>query len=218
MTTPDNTPVTAESARATLEAGGNRCPRCRLPDVTAWATEFLEDAQYQEMACPACGVQWTNVWELARLLVYGQGDNPDTFVMPAAPASAAASLPKVRTDPDLWTQQADGSWQKTYDPRTLGQVWEDIARALPAYGVDLGDFDYAGPTSLQGRDESFPRGYRWLTSFGVRGCSEGHFVHVAVVYFRHGEQVLETLFLAKTFAGWDAANALVTALNILLDA
>ncbi|MHB9130381.1 MAG: hypothetical protein ACYDBB_04720 [Armatimonadota bacterium] len=38
-----------------------------------------DGGQYQQMRCDACGVRWTNVWVFTRVLVYGQGDDPDTF-------------------------------------------------------------------------------------------------------------------------------------------
>jgi len=184
----------------------------------------VEDARYQEMSCPACDMRWTNVWDLTRLLVFGQGDDPDTFTLPVEPQTTALQitdallLPKVRTDPDLWTQAADGSWQKEHAPRTLGEVWEDIEAALPAYGIDLGEFDYAGPMFHQECARIFPHGYRWLTCFTVRGDSEGWFVHVVAIHSQDGKPVLETLYLAKTFAGWETALALANAITRMLDA
>ena len=134
----------------------------------------------------------------------------------------------VRTCPDEWIPQPDGQGTLVQHPRTIGEVWEDIVAALPAYGVDLRDFDYAGPASRTHRDKLFPQEYRWLACFGVRGCSEGWYVHVETVRSAwlagstpsldtEEGKVIETIYLAKTFAGWDTANALVAALTKILD-
>lgn len=139
------------------------------------------------------------------------------------------SRPRVRTDPDVWVQGPDGRWTCRHAPRTLGEVWDDIDAVLPAYGVDLGAFDYAGPLSQMERDRLFPDTFRWIACFTVRGASEGYYVHVAVVQddwvLTSGQpesaqeaQLLTTLFLAKTFQGWETALALVNALTQLLDA
>ena len=130
--------------------------------------------------------------------------------------------PTIRTDPDVWIQHPDGQWERVHNPRTLGDVWNDIVATLPAYGIDLNDFDYAGPVCRTDRDQLFPQGYRWLACFTVRGCSEGWFVHVATVSSKSVEgweeaQVVVTLFLAKTFNGWATANALANALAVMLD-
>lgn len=136
--------------------------------------------------------------------------------------------PKVRTDPDEWIQQPDGHWECRHAPRTLGAVWDDITAALPAYGVDLAAFDYAGPLTVQDRDRLFPQSFRWIACFAVRGCSEGWYVHLGVVRHdwvltrehpdaTHEADLLTTLFLAKTFEGWETALALVSALTQLLD-
>ena len=221
MTT-TNPVVTTETAQATLEAGGYQCPRCFAQIVKRQSAEHVENAQYEEIVCPACELRWTNVWELTRLLVFGQGEDPDTFTLPVeaeqtAPSSPRCAPAEVRTDPDLWTQGADGAWQKTHATRTLGEVWDDIMAALPAYGIDLGEFDYAGPVFHQARERIFPYGYRWLTCFAVRGDSEGWYVHVVTVRNQVEAPVLETLYLAKTFSGWESANALVHALTQILD-
>jgi len=124
----------------------------------------------------------------------------------------------VRTDPDEWIQHPDGHRERVNNPRTLGDVWNDIVATVPAYGIDLNDFDYAGPICMTDRHRLFPQGYRWLACFTVRGCSEGHYIHVATVSTTPEEQqVIETLFLAKTFNGWATANALANALAVMLD-
>jgi len=89
MTTTTNPVVTTEAAQATIEAGGYQCPRCFAQIVKRQATEHVENAQYEEIVCPACDLRWTNVWELTRLLVFGQGDDPDTFTLPAEPEQIA---------------------------------------------------------------------------------------------------------------------------------
>jgi hypothetical protein len=110
----------------------------------------------------------------------------------------------------------------------VGNVWEEIVTLLPAYGVDLRDFDYAGPASRTDREKPFPQGYRWIACFAVRGGSEGWYVHVETVrsawlagteptVTTEEAKVLDTVFLAKTFAGWDTANTLVCALTQILD-
>ncbi|MHB9130382.1 MAG: hypothetical protein ACYDBB_04725 [Armatimonadota bacterium] len=135
--------------------------------------------------------------------------------------TTSVALPTVRTDPDDWVQQPDGQWERVHAPRTLGAVWDDIVAALPAYGVDLGAFDYAGPQSRADRHRLFPQGYRWIACFAVRGCSEGWYVHVEAVQSAwvatEEMKVLEPIFLAKTFAGWETAHALTNALAKILD-
>jgi predicted RNA-binding Zn-ribbon protein involved in translation (DUF1610 family) len=215
--------VTAASVRPTLDANGYACPRCGAGAMVETSRQEQEGAQYQQMCCDICGMRWTNVWTFARALIYGQGDDPDTFALPVEtlstpPLPDMKTLPKVRTDPDLWTQDTEGTWQKTHAPRTLDEVWDDIAAALPAYGVDLELFDYAGPIFHQEGTRLFPQEYRWLTCFGVRGASEGWYAHVVAVHSSDGAPVLETLYLAKTFVGWEATLAFVHAVTQMLDA
>jgi hypothetical protein len=63
-------------------------------------------------------MQWTNVWELARLLVFGQGEDPEIVAVSAESRETVSALPdasgllKVCTDQDFWTQAAQGSWQQ----------------------------------------------------------------------------------------------------------
>ena len=94
MTT-TNPVVTADAAQATLEAGGYQCPRCFAQIVKRQSTEHVENAQYEELVCPACDLRWTNVWELTRLLVFGQGDDPDTFTFRLNPSRSHAGIGDV---------------------------------------------------------------------------------------------------------------------------
>lgn len=205
--------MTVESARAAATSSGAICPACGAGDAVETDVDEVEGTWYQRKVCGACSAGWTNVWEFSRLMVFGPGGEPDVYER-----VPARTCPRVRTGPEEWTQQPDGQWTHAHRPRTVGEVWDEIKAALPAYGIDLNDFDYAGPTFSTDRNRPFPQGYRWLACFNVRGDSEGHYTHVSSVStIPDGTQVLETIFIAKTFGGWENANALANALAVMLD-
>lgn len=73
--------VTTETVQATLESAGDFCPHCGSAVVGEMTTHHVDAAHYQQMRCDRCGMRWTNVWQFARVLVYGQGEDPDTFTV-----------------------------------------------------------------------------------------------------------------------------------------
>jgi hypothetical protein len=84
------------------------------------------------------------------------------------------------------------------------------------YGFDLwNDF---GADSDKNKD--FPA-YRWICCYPVRGCSEGHYMHIGVI--TTGQSFgIKHLFLAKTLregrAGMDYAAKICKVVGLLLQA
>lgn len=64
-------------------------------------------------------------------------------------------------------------------------------------------------------DEPFPRNVRWPAAWAVTGGSEGHYIHVDLV-FSDGRH--EPIALGKTFAGWDHAWAMAKRIAEILGA
>lgn len=53
--------------------------------------------------------------------------------------------------------------------------------------------------------------YRWLAVYPVEGASEGHYIHVDLIWDeQYGGRHVASLFLLKTFAGKDAAITLAS--------
>lgn len=92
---------------------------------------------------------------------------------------------------------------------TIGEVFESLNDEL-----GLGKDEFGMQELPRGLDEYFrlsiylDESREWpdgrMIVYVVTGGSEGHYLHVDVVSTTHA-RVSESLFLGKTFAGWDAA-------------
>lgn len=72
-------PITIDSVQTAFDHARYACPACGAETVIAIDTHAVETTLYREMRCPVCAARWTVVWEMDRVLVYGQGDDPDIF-------------------------------------------------------------------------------------------------------------------------------------------
>ncbi len=93
-------------------------------------------------------------------------------------------------------------------------MFDQLAEALKAEGlID----EYFEPGCELAHDNTFdepmPRNVRWVAAWAVTGGSEGHYIHVELVY--EDRRVL--LALGKTFLGWDHAWTIAKRAAQLLD-
>lgn len=59
--------------------------------------------------------------------------------------------------------------------------------------------------------------YRWISIYPVTGGSEGHYVHVDLIWQREYKEGRVSLFLGKTFNGMDCAVAVAGKLALALE-
>lgn len=92
------------------------------------------------------------------------------------------------------------------DRLTLGELRATLLPELEKLDESLDYFSRSGTDTARAAQ---PIGrYRWISCWAVTGGSEGHYVHVDRVYLEKEfdrEFKRESLFLAKTFGGYDRA-------------
>ena len=123
-----------------------------------------------------------------------------------------------------WGPGDEPGFVKSLGPKQRSEVGGELLRALEdnGHGQLLAEAEYASPYRWAERDTKLPAPYGgplpnryWAAmAFAVRGGSEGHYVHAGVLQ----DGLFYEVLLVKTFGGWEAANALVEALNEALDA
>lgn len=91
--------------------------------------------------------------------------------------------------------------------KTIDEVYEELVEILKEQGV-YDELDYFN-NSMRWQKKSkmdFPK-YRWISCYAVEGGSEGHYIHVDVIWEELGSEHWnsEILFTGKTFCGIDHA-------------
>jgi hypothetical protein len=84
--------------------------------------------------------------------------------------------------------------------RKLGDIYKDLRTALG--GMVDGYFHLATPSLTE---ERWPRLVKWIACYVVTGASEGHYIHVDLIYHDNSRQLV---FLGKTFLGAQHAQAI----------
>jgi len=85
-----------------------------------------------------------------------------------------------------------------------GRMLKDIHKDLKTALRDMVDeyFNLATPSLTK---EKWPRFVKWIACYAVTGASEGHYVHVDLIYHDNSRQLV---FLGKTFQGMQHAQAI----------
>lgn len=119
-------------------------------------------------------------------------------------------LPDPTVDTEVWEPDTDRpGFLRRVRTKTVDEVWVELAAAL-GYTSDEGCYgaeEYMNVCTSVPAKQPWPEGR--IVVYPVTGGNEGHYIHVAVIHPGHPRQVprleVDTLILAKTFAGWDAA-------------
>jgi|GEM_PF-6853181 len=109
-------------------------------------------------------------------------------LLPAAVTAAKADgCPDVRSEESLTTRYDVACGLCINEtPKKIGEVFKAICQALKEQNL-LPD-EYFSLWSTTDENEPWPRG-RWVSSYGVTGGSEGHYLHVGVVIQPNEEEM-----------------------------
>lgn len=109
-----------------------------------------------------------------------------------------------------------------YDETESGYIVNERAKSIETVFKWIKDqvgkktlykMDYFLIISTNKKSDPWPIRYSWMPCFVVTGGSEGHYIHVEVIYDDGSRKLL---LLGKTFGGWDAAFEFSNKLSILL--
>jgi hypothetical protein len=107
--------------------------------------------------------------------------------------------------------------------RSLRDVAREVTRAIEA-DESTRDVLESGFTAWDDGLSDWPKHYRWIACYAVRGDSEGYYVHVDALVVPPTHSPLGTpwerrmLLLGKTFGGQEAAFRVAALVATLLDA
>ncbi len=85
---------------------------------------------------------------------------------------------------------------------TIGQVLEELKRCESGTWSEY--LEYC-PVSSIGLDEKWPHNFRWVAVYMVPGGSEGHYLHVDLIYDSRFEHERVHLFTGKTLTDGDTS-------------
>lgn len=108
--------------------------------------------------------------------------------------------------------------------RTFEEINNDLVSELKKITFECGgdkitlygSMDYFSPSvdlTIKLSNQSPEKGYRRVACFPVTGSNEGHYIHIVLFY---ENCIFRTLFLGKTFYGWDVACKIANEIGRLL--
>lgn len=90
--------------------------------------------------------------------------------------------------------------------KTIKDVFEELEKRLKAQGFYPDEYFSNNNDSEKEGEKPFPE-FRWISCFAVTGDSEGHYIHVEIIYCDEKLNIgrRDLMFLGKSFQGMDYA-------------